>query len=291
MKAAAFSQADILEIISASIENPNFFQKFSVSLPSVMATKVYSATQLDIDEADEKLIGEYLTEGYGTIVRLKEVRKINHPSVKDTFNDLRTKLGVIYFYFLSVNKIKVKIGDYSIDAIDPLFVAEADGNLDENLWDGQSVKWIEKERKLLLDTETGASCIISATQLPYPPIFNIIKESGASEVNAAEIRQRYLIGAGNYGFYVYRNHRLISWASSLQGIVPQDQDYYAFRGRILISDEADDYFNIDVKKSNIILSDDAWRAISDYTEAGRYKSRKAWQNAGSNFNKIVSKRI
>jgi hypothetical protein len=71
-----------------------------------------------------------------------------------------------------------------------------------------------------------------------------------------------LIGSGNYGFYVYRNKRLISWASQLQGIIPIDQDYFAFRGRILIDDSADDYFNIDVKKSTLTLSDEAGMSLA-----------------------------
>ena len=88
-----------------------------------------------------------------------------------------------------------------------------------------------------------------------------------------------MIDASNYGFYVYRNKRLISWASHLQ-IIPYDQDFYAFRGRILIDDAADDFFNIDVKKSTITLSDEAWTAISDYTKEAKSKSKAAWLNAG-----------
>ena len=106
--------------------------------------------------------------------------------------------------------------------------------------------------------------------MPYPPIFE----------NPAGIRRKYNIGAGNYGFYVYRNKRLLSWAESLD-IISQDQDFYAFRGRILIDSSADEVFNIDVKKSQLHLSEEAYLALSDASDHFKRKSKKAWNTASS----------
>ncbi|MEQ8924447.1 MAG: hypothetical protein RLO81_01475 [Fulvivirga sp.] len=201
---------------------------------------------------------------------------------------LNTKVGVIYYYFLSEDNIHIKIGDKEINAIDPLFVteAEANGNLNENDWDGTDVRWIEKPKQLTLDNELNINVTLEITQLPYPPIFRI-KHLG--EARDKEVRDRYLIEAGNYGFYVYRNKRLISWASNLQGIIPYDQDFYAFRGRILINDEADDFFNIDVKKSSLTLSDEAYNTISDFSKEAKSKSKAAWKNAGKVTKDIINK--
>ncbi len=48
--------------------------------------------------------------------------------------------------------------------------------------------------------------------------------------------------AGNYGFYVYRNRRLISWAEAfsngMASIIPAQQKYFGFRGRINIDGTA-----------------------------------------------------
>jgi hypothetical protein len=290
LKTAALSQADILEIISSQIETPGNFSKFSISLPNTIETKEYNAVPETLSNEDGDIIKEFLPGGYGTIVRLQSVRKVNHPSVRSTFNELKLKLGVIYYYYLSgeikdKTPVTIKIGGFGIDAIDPLFTAKAEGNLNENDWDGKSVQWIEKPKDILLDKDNNVHCTIEITQLPYPPAFKF----GDPKETDASIRAKYLISAGNYGFYVYRNHRLISWASSLQGIIVQDQDNYAFRGRILIEDSADDYFNIDVKKSNIILSEDAWNKINDFTSNARYKSKKAWKTAGSKVSKILTK--
>ena len=285
LKSASFSQGDVLKVISS---NGSGFNKYEVSLPKVMAAKEYFAEKTEIDENESELIDTYLKEGKGTIIIISAIRLNNHPSVRNTIKELKTKVGVIYFYFLSESGINITIGDKKIDAIDPLFVAEANenGNLNENEWDGTEVQWIEKPKELTLDDELQINVTIEITQLPYPPIYRI---KNIGESRDKEVRERYLIEAGNYGFYVYRNKRLISWASNLQGIIPYDQDFYAFRGRILINDEADDFFNIDVKKSSLTLSEEAFINISDFTKEAKSKSKAAWKNAGKISRDIINK--
>jgi len=285
LKSASFSQGDVLKVISS---DGTRFNKYEVSLPKVMEAKEYFAEKTEIDENESELIDTYLKEGKGTIIIISAIRLNNHPSVRNTIKELKTKVGVIYFYFLSESGINITIGDKKIDAIDPLFVSEANenGNLNENEWDGTEVRWIEKPKELTLDDELQINVTIEITQLPYPPIYRI---KNIGESRDKEVRERYLIEAGNYGFYVYRNKRLISWASNLQGIIPYDQDFYAFRGRILINDEADDFFNIDVKKSSLTLSEEAFRNISDFTKEAKSKSKAAWKNAGKISRDIINK--
>ena len=285
LKSASFSQGDILKVISS---DGTGFNKYEVSLPKVMDAKEYFAEKTEIEESETELIDTYLNKGKGTIIIISAIRLNNHPSVRNTIKELKTKVGVIYFYFLSESGVNITIGDKEINAIDPLFVSEANenGNLNENEWDGTEVRWIEKPKELTLDDELEINVTIEITQLPYPPIYRI---KNIGESRDKEVRERYLIEAGNYGFYVYRNKRLISWASNLQGIIPYDQDFYAFRGRILINDEADDFFNIDVKKSSLTLSEEAFRNISDFTKEAKSKSKAAWKNAGKISRDIINK--
>jgi hypothetical protein len=222
LKSACFSQADLLEIISSNGKGP--FIKYIVSLQEVINKKKYLAHKKKTDDYDNDLISKYLANKKGTIVRISNVRKINHPSVSKTVEELLLKLGVIYFYFLKNDDLTINIGNKKINPIDPLFIEEANlnDNLDENTWEGKDVRWIEKNREILLDDEEKIKATIEITQLPYPPIFNLIDSKGADK----KIRDKYLIGSGNYGFYVYRNKRLISWASQLQGIIPIDQGLF-----------------------------------------------------------------
>ncbi|HAA13154.1 MAG TPA: hypothetical protein DCE41_16275 [Cytophagales bacterium] len=284
LKSAAFSQADLLQVISS---DGTGFNKYWVNLEEVIQSKKYFATKGPLDESDNELVHKYLPKKKGTIVRLSKIRKVNHPSVKNTIKELTLKTGVIYYYFIAENNLNIYLTGNKVTPIDPLFTDEADTNLDETVWDGTKVKWIEKEKSITIDGEEGIQIKIEATQLPHPPTFNL-KEPGTNA--AGKIRDKYLIGSGNYGFYVYRNKRLISWASRLEGIIPMDQDFFSFRGRILIDDSADDYFNIDVKKANLTLSDEAFNSISDFIQEGKAKSKKAWLRAGTLIKEITNKK-
>ena len=275
LKSATFSQGDELELISGK---DGVFNKFSVSLPEVQSKSLYFAVKMALSESDEVNISKYLPGGHGTIVKIGQVRKEGHPSIKHTVDELKKKVGVIYYYFIKDDGVNIFIENSSLPAIDVLFTDEANvnGNLDENVWNGRTVAWIEKPRELILDSESQIKAKIEVTQLPHPPTFKNDKRGGD-----AEIRETYLIDGSNYGFYVYRNKRLISWAEHFNGIIPYDQDFYSFRGRILVDDSADDVFNIDVKKSTLMLSDEAWNTISDESLEYKKKSRAAWKRAKS----------
>ena len=110
LKSAAFSQGDILEVISSKDAN---FNKYSISLPAVMKQKRYFAYKQEINQIDGELITKYLGNGKGTIIRLNNIRNINHPSVKKTTEELKTKAGVIYYYHLTEGT-NIKIFDINI---------------------------------------------------------------------------------------------------------------------------------------------------------------------------------
>jgi hypothetical protein len=206
-------------------------------------------------------------------VIIDKTHKDNQPSINQTRKDLERELGIIYYYFLiGDGKVEMKLNDSAIAPFDPLFTGEADqhGDLDESDWDGKSVGWLSRRQSLTIDPEKNVNVEIEMTQLPHPPSFG--KEQAA-------IRKQYMIGGRNYGFYVYRNKRLISRGERFTDIVPYDQDHYSFRGRILIDDDADAVLNIDVKKSRVLLSEDARSALSDHVYEPRIKSRDAWRHA------------
>ncbi|MCY4410684.1 MAG: ATP-binding protein [Caldilineaceae bacterium] len=271
LKSAAFSQGEQLEVVSSEGNDP--FAKYVVSLPEIRERREYGAVQEELSPNDCELIRNYLPERRGTIIRITEVRTKNHPSIRATFRELQQKLGIIYYYMMPALRIYLvdkEGGKTQCEPYDVLFAEEADrnGDLNEFEWDGQTTRWIQRQREITLDPADNVKARIEVTQLPYPPIFE----------NPAEIRKKYNISAGNYGFYVYRNKRLLSWAESFE-IITQDQDFYAFRGRILIDSSADEVFNIDVKKSQLHLSEEAHRALSDGSDHFKRKSKKAWKSA------------
>ncbi len=273
LKSAAFSQGDELDVISSPGGGAPFL-KYQVSLPSI--TDTYFATQLDLSAEDAALIAEHLPAGKGTMVRVGAVRREGHPAVKETLHQLRYRVGVIYYYFLLKNNFTIRLEGKALPAVDVLFTNKADtnGNLDETTWNGREVRWIQRPLQVLLDEDANVKCTVEVTQLPHPPTF-ANDERGGDKL----IRDEYLITAKNYGYYVYRNDRLIAWADSLDGIVGTDQDLWSFRGRILINDSADNVFNIDVKKTSMKLAEEAWDVLFDLTKNYKRNSIKAWNRA------------
>jgi polyhydroxyalkanoate synthesis regulator phasin len=277
LKSASFSQGEVLEVISSPGDGTPFL-KYIVSLQMIHDMGQYGAENVDLSPQDIELIANHLPEKRGTIVRVGQVRKLNHPSIKSTLEELRMKVGAIYYYMMRDDGLQISIDGELCEPFDVLFIDEANqnGNLIESEWDGMKVCWIEKPYEVTADSDNNIKMTVEVTQLPHPPTFELNKIA-----TQQQIRDKYLIGAGNYGFYIYRNHRLLGWAERFQGlpetIIPQDQDYYAFRGRIIIDDSADEIFNIDVKKSQIMLSNEARKTLADLASEYRRKSRKAWQ--------------
>jgi len=226
----------------------------------------------------------------GTVIIVSKIHVDKMPSVSEIRAELSREVGVVYYYHLS-GKVQDKeaISFYLegnlVPPIDPLFldeINEADGNLNESTWDGCSVRWIQRPIKIQLDMESNCTAEVEITQLPHPPSMVIQKK-----MTAKECRDKYMIGAGNYGFYIYRNNRLISWANSLD-LISLDQDLYSFRGRLNITSDSDNVLNIDVTKSRINLSEIAKEQLLPVLTEAKKKSILAWKNAGSEIQRIQS---
>ena len=141
--------------------------------------------------------------------------------------------------------------------------------LDENGWDGRTVRWLMAPKDVVLGSVSGNTITarIEMTQLPHPPTFQF-------EGKQIEVRNRYGIEAKNYGFYAYRNKRLISWADRLEGVIPNDQDSYSFRGRIVINESADAAFGIDSRR-RLRLAWPATDAIEERCSLPLCKAKKS----------------
>lgn len=289
LKSAGFSQGETLIVLSSPGDGAPFV-RYVVRLARIAETGQYGADKEPLTDEDNALIAETLPGGRGTVVRIADVRSNNHPAIRATVSELQAKIGIIYYYFLADGDLTISVDGKPCEPFDVLCVAEANTNgagLDEYTWDGRTVRWIQKPINLPIDKKNGIIAVVEATQLPNPPTF---EKDGAGE--QARIRERYRIAAANYGYYIYRNKRLISWAERFQlpdgPIIPQDQDMYAFRGRIQLDEKADDALNIDVKKSDIMLSDEAEKALREYSDDYKRKSRDAWRFRTSENKRIAN---
>ena len=281
LKSAAASLGKRLEIVSRSKDDLNNGRKVVLDQDLIVQKGRYVYELTEPTEADLKELDACTQGASGTLIRITELHHDFLPRSSEIVDGLTHKAGVIYYYYLKgiaegSERLSLKIDDCDIAPVAPLFIDEIDADnpdLNEHNWDGLNPKWITKPQAIQLDSTGGMYARIEITQLPHPPS---VERKGL--MSRRDCRDHYLIEAGNYGFYIYRNWRLISWADSL-GFVPQDQDLYAFRGRLLINSDADDILNIDVTKRRIHLSEIAQDQLKPEIQEAVKQSRIAWQTA------------
>ena len=291
LKTAASSLGKRLEIISRCKDDLNSVCKAVLDQDLIVEKGQYvynltSPTEEDLTELNACTQGQS-----GTLIRVTKLLRESLPPTSEIIEDLKRQAGIIYYYYLKggakgSERLSLKIDNHEVAPVDPLFVDEIDvenADLNEHNWDGLSPKWITKPQHIQIDTTGTRSGEVAMTQLPHPPS---VGRTQSTSMTQKGCRDRYLIEAGSYGFYVYRNWRLISWADSLD-FVRQDQDLYAFRGRLLINSDADDVLNIDVTKSRIHLSEIAKNQLQPIVQEGLKKSRVAWNNAKRTTNRLL----
>lgn len=281
LKTAALSLGKRLEIVSRINKDLNRVHKVVLDLDLIDQHNKYVYGLAEPTEDDLRELDACTQEKCGTLIRITNLHTDSLPRASEIIDKLKSEAGVIYYYYLKgvaegAEHLSLKIDDDDVAPVDPLFVDEIDleePDLDEYKWDGLQTKWVTKSQAIQLDPANSTSARVEITQLPHPP--SVIQKGLMSR---SKCHAHYLIGSGNYGFYIYRNWRLISWAESL-GFVPQDQDLYAFRGRLLINSNADDVLNIDITKSRIHLSEIARGQLEDVIPDAVRKSRTAWKTA------------
>ena len=93
LKSAAFSQGDILEVMSSTGDAP--FAKYQVNLRHVRGRNIYGAERLNLTDKD-RVIVETCLQGYGTIVRIAEIRQRNNFPISATVDEVHRQIGELF---------------------------------------------------------------------------------------------------------------------------------------------------------------------------------------------------
>jgi hypothetical protein len=249
------------------------------AIVGILDQDVIAAERKYVCRIGEAVLPEDAIEGQSGTRLLIDNLHSDLPSHSEIKSELQRMLGLTYSYFLTGRAggrtLRITFGDESIVPFDPLFVSELNDTdlLDENTWDGCSVQWLSKPHSI--QVAHGVNAIFTVTQLPHPPS---MKEAG--KMTQAECRNKYDIGANQYGVYIYRNGRLIGNAVDM-GMIARDQDAYSYRARLEITDSADEALRIDVAKSRIQLSEIATDQLTETVRETLRKSKAAWRRAKS----------
>jgi hypothetical protein len=280
LKSASASLGRCCTIVSRPSDGPAMAAVLDHDHVATVGEYVYELREASKPEL--AALDEVCSGGQGTLVRITKIVD-NLPSPVDILESLKKRSGVTYFYALTgattgYPQMNLVIDGEPVKAVDPLFESEIvngkNGDLDERTWDGCSVRYIERRKPIQLTSDGTVAAHVTITQLPHPPTL-----AHHSDLPVQQCRDQYQVAAGNYGFYIYRNGRLIGWAESL-GMVSRDVALYSFRGRLEITADADDVLNLDVTKSRIQLSEIADTQLRPLVGEARKKSRAAWTHAG-----------
>ncbi len=269
--------------------------------------------QIDLGEASGDLLEAW--EKYarnpdkGSVLLLRQLNE-GQPSVAPFVRYLRRYLGQIYHYFIAAG-LEVQLNGDTVDAIDPLFMAEAESNGamgDIASWDGKSVRLLLKASTLDLDEQASGKvnpASIEATHLVHPPSFD-------DEGQRAEKRSQYLLEVDEYtkrprhGFYIYRNRRMIILSERFHGVIPSAEAARAFRARLMFDETADAILSLDVKKrhcqlppraraklrttvaNHVVSSEEAWTAAGQRASRARGDSKEATANTSINQTPVTN---
>jgi hypothetical protein len=223
LKLASFSQTDCFSVYSKT--NKSDLCAFTWNLEFVRENKKWLLQE-------RENVNFLKPKKHGTEVILYDVFKGIDIDEDQVFSKVRTHIAVAYSMMTG---IKFYINDREIEPIDPFF----SDSLASNHSATESFQ-IEK-----------VSIKIQSHQIPH-----VSKQKPREKRIFTELNE---IGMGP-GIYIYRKNRLIAW-SGWEGLGKNLRINDLYRLAIFCQDDADGLFNIEVKKSQISVSDTRLRTL------------------------------
>jgi len=156
-----------------------------------------------------------------------EKKKISLKNYNAKVNRIRKHLDLVFHSIILNRGIKIYLNDNKIEGWDPFLKSHP--------------SIIEGEEMVLKNP--GHKVIIKYYILPHPNNFNKLEYNSASDGKPWRERQ---------GFYIYRENRLLYYGDWLN-LFPKDDSSQLARVRIDITNEADEDWQVDVKKSSLTL--------------------------------------
>jgi len=268
LKTASFSQCRCLTVMSKKNNITDCVQwdldSISSSENNEWALCLLSKNEIESDSELFFLAEEYLTsKESGTIVLWKNIDRINegtpvqnHESMfNKTINNVRSHLELVFHRFLSPgpgqSKIEILFNQHQLDSFDPFNTSKA-------------TELHEEEFRF-----KGEGIYVQPYVLPHH------NKVSKTEWKKYAGKAGYLHGQG---FYVYRNRRLIVYATWFR-LIPKKELTKLLRVKIDIPNSLDSLWRIDVKKSNAFppsgVRDELKRIINKIEFAGKrvYKQR------------------
>lgn len=202
---------------------------------------------------------EQHTGGIGTMVIVDKIDDESAKGLTATVNRTKRMIAETYHRFMTAaDPITFRVNNDEVEPFDPLAIGDPD------------VQDLLLPKTLEFEDAHGntVTATVRARQLPHPP----------SSENRKATKTKYEIAQKNIGFYVYRENRIIRRAESFNLFTP-DTKLLAFRASIDIHSDADEFFDLDVAKRRVVISDRVFSKLDEIFRPLLHRSRETWKNA------------
>jgi hypothetical protein len=236
----------------------------------------------EVDEDDYIEFESFIKGGIGTLVVWDKIdrliksksRTTIEKQLDQTLNDLKRHLSAVFGRFIDNNKydhekVEIKVNDEVLNPWDPFCYWMGNGKVER----------VPKKIPLTID---GEECQMD---------FNVHILPNKSEMSDEEqTMARYKKGAmENQGFHIYRENRLIYSGGWPNRMFAREPHMNLLRVEINFDHEIDEYFQIDIKKSGIVLPTDLFGSLREILTPLRREANNRYRTGKSSDTSALAK--
>lgn len=246
---ASLSLGKIIRVIT---KNGNKYNSAVLDYDVICETNKFVADFHESNNAEKEAF-DFRTHNAqsGTIIIIDKCDSIQYTKAKDLVAALESNLGQVFRTFLKNGK-RIYINDVQIIAIDPLFqdLADVTNLVDENV-------------EVCANGVSRGIMHVLAVEIPDQKA----KRNKALRLNIQ-----------GQGFYILRNNREIASALEFQEIFKKHNDFNLLRIEVSFSPELDSLMGINIKKHDVVPSEEVINALNTVLSEPIKKLRTKMKN-------------
>lgn len=253
LKTASTAFCRSLSVISRGSDDVT--RKVQWDLDYIAKTGQWKLRQPEISDDEQDFLDNTAGEGTGTLVVWEKIDRLltdykSASAAKRALSkieaSLRFHISMVYQRYLDVNdsrasNIEIALNGKRVDTWDPFCLSETN-----------TEKLYEEELILELpESEVEPELLIRAYLIPRRDEFSTKKAADKAKVSN-----------DMQGFYIYRENRLIHYGDWM-GMFQNEPHGTLLRVELSFDYLLDDVFNVDIKKSRILLNEELFKYIKD----------------------------
>ena len=270
MKTASSAFCRRYSLISRD-EEKNTFKKLTWDLDHVCEVNDWDMLQELITESESEICNKYLEKRTGTIVYWEKIdrlmRQYDSPGGKFAQNALKKKIDELEFHLSMVyqqfidskcndfSQINIEVNNKIIEPWDPFCEHEENSQM------------LAHDDNEMEDEDGNKIGDFSVSAYSIPDRYNFSTDESLKNARLSNSMQ---------GIYVYRHGRLISHGSWL-GIRALEPHFTLSRVKLCFDYKMDEIFQIDLKKSRILLNEGLIDWLKDFLSAPVRETEKRYR--------------